>query len=439
MKRIVLGLMLAGVSVASAQSDAEIKAAVDKFSPRMVEIRQDIHRNPELGNHETRTAALVAAELKRLGMEVRTGVATTGVVGILRGGKPGPVVAIRADMDALPVTEATDIPFKSLVKTTYLGREVGVSHACGHDIHVASQLGVANILAGMKDKLTGTVVFIFQPAEEGLPPGEVGGAKEMVKEGALDNPKVDLVVGFHDNARPPGEVGETEALGVVSYTPGPALAAATVFRAKIIGRQAHGAAPHNGVDAILTASEVIMSLQQIRSRNLSPFTPSVITVGVVRAGDRNNVVAGEAYLEGTTRTFDPVVQDSLESRMRQVFDGVTRAAGATFTLEFDRTHPVTVNDSALTARMVPVIQRVVGKNMVREAPPITGAEDFSYFSQKVPGLFVFIGAVPPGKKSGGHHTPTFYADDATIPVAMRVMTAVVLEGLKPQPKQAATH
>jgi amidohydrolase len=430
MKLLVFGLMLVGVSVAQAQSDAEIKATVDRLSPRMIEIRQDIHKNPELGNHETRTAALVAAELKRLGMEVRTGVATTGVVGILRGGKPGPVVAVRADMDALPVTEQTDVPYKSLVRTNYLGRDVGVSHACGHDIHVASQLGVANILAGMKDQLTGTVVFIFQPAEEGLPPGEVGGAREMVKEGALTNPKVDFVVGFHDNARPPGTPGNTQDLGVVSYSYGPALAAATVFRAKIIGRQAHGSAPENGVDAILTASEVITSLQQIRSRNLSPFTPSVITVGVVRAGDRNNIVAGEAYLEGTTRSFDPVVQDTLESRMRQVFDGVTRAYGATYTLEFDRTHPVTSNDSALTARMIPVIQRVVGKNMVREAQPITGAEDFSYFSQQVPGLFLFIGAVPPGRISGGHHTPTFYADNAAIPIAMRVMTAVVLEALR---------
>lgn len=430
MKWLVAIAMVVVAGSASAQTDAEIKDAVDKIAPRMIEIRQDIHRNPELGNHETRTAGIIATELKRLGLEVKTGVATTGVIGILRGAKPGPVVAIRADMDALPVTEQVDLPFKSMVRTNYLGRDVGVSHACGHDIHVASQLGVANILAGMKDKLTGTVVFIFQPAEEGLPAGEVGGAKEMVKEGVLDNPKVDLVVGFHDNARPPGEPGNTEQLGVVSYTSGPAMAAATIFRAKIIGRQAHGAQPQNGVDAILTASEVITSLQQIRSRNLSPFTPSVITVGVVRAGDRNNVVAGEAYLEGTTRSFDPVVQDSLESRMRQVFEGVTRAAGATFTLEFDRTHPVTVNDSALTARMVPVIQRVVGKDKVRPTQATTGAEDFSYFAQKVPGLFLFIGAVPAGKASGGHHTPTFYADNGTIPVAMRVMTAVVLEGLR---------
>lgn len=430
MKLLPFVLLVAGPTLLAAQTDATVQLAVDKVSPRMIEIRHDIHSHPELGNHETRTAELIATELRRLGMEVRTGVGKTGVIGILRGGKPGPVVAIRADMDALPVTEETDLPFKSLVRTNYLGRDVGVSHACGHDIHVASQLGVANILAGMKAQLTGTVVFIFQPAEEGLPAGEEGGAKLMVKEGALTNPKVDMIVGFHDNARPPGEPGETQALGLVTYTPGPALAAATIFRAKVIGRQAHGAAPHNGVDAIVTASEVILALQTIRSRNLSPFTPSVITVGVMRAGDRNNVVAGEAYLEGTTRSFDPVVQDSIESRMRQIFDGVTRAAGATFTLEFDRTHPVTVNDSALTARMLPVIQRVVGKDHVREAPPITGAEDFSYFAQQVPGYFIFIGAVPPGKISGGHHTPTFYADDGTIPVAMRVMTAVVLEGLK---------
>lgn len=410
------------------QSDAEVSDAVARLAPRMIKIRQDIHQHPELGNHETRTAAIIARELTRLGLELRTGVAHTGVIGILRGGKPGPVVAIRADMDALPVTEQTDVPFKSIRSTTYLGRQVGVSHACGHDVHVAAQLGVANLLAGMKATLAGTVVFIFQPAEEGLPPGETGGAKLMVAQGALANPRPDLILAFHANGDPP-EGGRDMELGRVSYTPGPAMASSTKFIASVIGRQAHGSTPHLGVDAIVTASEVVLALQTIRSRSLSPFTPSVVTVGVMRGGDRNNIVAGEMLLEGTIRTFSSAAQDSIEQRMREIFDGITRSAGATFTLEFDRSHPVTVNDSLLAARFDPVLRRVVGSDLVHVRPPITGSEDFSYFAQQVPGFYVFIGAVPPGRVSGGHHTPTFYADDGTVPAAMRVMTGLVLAAL----------
>lgn len=421
-----LSMLLAPPLVA--QSDADVRGAVARLAPRMIEIRHDIHQHPELGNHETRTAAIVARELTRLGLELRTGIAHTGVIGVLRGGKPGPVVAIRADMDALPVTEQTDVPFKSVLSTTYLGREVGVSHACGHDIHVAAQLGVATLLAGMKAKLRGTVVFIFQPAEEGLPPGETGGAKLMVAQGALANPRPDLILAFHANGDPP-EGGRDMELGRVSYTPGPAMASSTKFTARVIGRQAHGSTPHLGVDAIVTASEVVLALQTIRSRNLSPFTPSVVTVGVMRGGDRNNIVAGEMLLEGTIRTFSSAAQDSIEQRMREIFDGITRSAGATFTLEFDRSHPVTVNDTLLAARFDPVLRRVVGRDRVHVRPPITGAEDFSYFARQVPGFYVFIGAVPPGRVSGGHHTPTFYADDGTVPAAMRVMTALVLEAL----------
>ena len=421
--------LLLGAQPLPAQSDAELATLVDRLAPRMIEVRHDIHRNPELGNRETRTAALVVRELRRLGLEVRTGVAQTGVIGVLRSGRPGPVVAIRADMDALPVTEQTEVPYRSIAKASYLGRETGVSHACGHDIHVAAQLGVANVLAGMKDRLQGTVVFIFQPAEEGVPPGERGGARVMVEEGALTNPRPDLILAFHANGDPPDEAGDDELLGRVAYTPGPAMAASTKWIARVIGRQAHGATPHLGVDAIVTASQVVTALQTIRSRTLPPLSPNVVTVGVFRAGDRNNIVAGEAYLEGTIRTFDDSTQDVIEARMRQTFDGITRAAGATFTLEFDRSHPVTVNDSALAGRFRPVLERVVGRNRVRVVPPQTGAEDFSYFARQVPGFYIAIGAVPPGKASGGHHTPTFYADDQTVPHAMRIMTALVLSAL----------
>ncbi len=427
--RLLLPVMLLVAPSLAAQSDVEIAAATERLAPRMIEIRHDIHRNPELGNRETRTSGLIARELKRLGLEVRTGVAHTGVVGVLRGGRPGPVVAIRADMDALPVTEQSDFPFKSIVTTNYLGRDVGVSHACGHDTHVAAELGVANILAGMKDKLTGTVVFIFQPAEEGPPPGERGGASLMVEEGALRNPTPDVILAFHADGDPPDADGDDELLGRVSYAVGPAMAGATTFRARVIGRQAHGATPHLGVDAIVTASQVVMALQTIRSRNLSPFIPSVVTVGVFRGGDRNNIVAGEVALEGTVRTFDPAVNDTIESRMRQIFDGITRSAGATFELEFAHGHPVTVNDSGLAARFRPVLERVVGPDRVRQVLPRTGAEDFSFFAQQVPSFYIHIGSVPAGKVSGGHHTPTFYADDGTVPAAMRVMTALVLEAL----------
>lgn len=421
---VAAGFLIAGSLHAQSR---DLAAAVDRLAPRMIEIREDIHRHPELGNHETRTAELVATELRRLGLEVRTGVAVTGVIGILRGGHPGPVVAVRADMDGLPVTELTDVPYRSVEKTTYLGREVGVSHSCGHDIHVAAELGLANLLAGMKDRIHGTVVFIFQPAEEGLPAGERGGAKMMVEEGALTNPRPDMILAFHTNGTTPDEEGDDELLGKVAYTPGPILAAATVWRARVIGKQAHGAYPHLGVDAAVTASQIVLALQTIRSRNLPPLSDNVITVGVMRGGDRNNVVPGEMQLEGTIRTFDLETQETIERRMREIFAGITASAGATFSLEFDRTHPVTVNDTTLSNRFRPVLERVVGKENVRIAPPETGAEDFSYFSQQVPGFYLQIGAVPAGKTSGGHHTPTFYADDQTVPMAMRVMAALVLD------------
>ena len=416
-------------AVLAAQSDADIAASVARIAPKMIEIRHDIHRNPELGNRETRTAALVAAELTRLGFEVRTGVAHTGVIGILRGGKPGPVVAVRADMDALPVTEQSDLPFKSVATTTYLGQQVGVSHACGHDIHVASELGVANVLAGMKPRLAGTVVFIFQPAEEGAPDGELGGAKLMLQEGALQHPRPDLILGFHTDGAPPDAEGDDEMLGRVSYAPGPAMASSTKWTAHVIGRPAHGSTPQLSVDAVVTASQVVLALQTIHSRNVTPFAPSVLTVGIFRAGERNNIIAGDAYLEGTIRTFDDSLMQTYERRMREVFDGVTRSAGASYTIDFSEPYPVTVNDSALATRFRPVLERIVGADHIRQAPPHTGSEDFSYFAREIPGFFYFVGVVPPGKVSGGHHTPTFYADDQAIPVAMRTMTALVVNAL----------
>lgn len=424
-------LALVATSPVEGQQAGAVEARIRELSPRMIALRQQIHRHPELGNRETKTAELVATELRRLGLEVRTGIAYTGVVGILRGARPGPVIALRADMDGLPVTEATDLPFRSTDSVVYLGRPTGVSHACGHDTHVAAQLGVASLLAGMRDRLAGTVVFVFQPAEEGAPPGEEGGAELMLKQGALGDPRPEMIFAFHANGAPPDAGGDYERLGRVQYTPGVMSAASTPWEARIIGRQSHGASPHLGVDAVVTASQAVLALQTIRSRNLSPLSANVVTTGVIRGGDRHNIVAGEVELRGTVRTFDDSVLAVIKRRMDEILDGVTRSAGARYELSFDATYPSVVNDTALVRRFLPVIERAAGKENVQQAPPRTGAEDFSFFSREIPGLYISIGGVPEGKVSGGHHTPTFYVDDQLVPVAMRVMSALALEALKP--------
>ena len=405
------------------QPDSRVLAAIDRHTPAAVEVRHEIHQNPELGNREVKTAALVASRLEALGLEVRTGIAHTGVVGVLKGAKAGPVLAVRADMDALPVTEATSLPFKSTARTTYLGQDVGVSHACGHDLHVAIQLGVATTLAGMRDRLPGTVVFIFQPAEEGVPPGERGGALLMVEEGVLRSPKVDAIFGLHVN----GSMDARGRLGTISYEVGPAAAASRAWYATVTGTPSHGAYPHLGVDPIVTASQVVLGLQTIRSRNLSPTTPSVVTVGTFQAGERQNVIPPAVKLSGTIRSFANPVQDTIERRMREVFDGITKAAGATFSLEFGQAYPVMMNDTLLARRMAPSLRRAVGAENVMETQPEMGAEDFSFFAQEVPGFYFTVGAVKPGTTSGGHHTPTFLADDSAVSIGMRAMTLAILD------------
>ena len=421
--------LLAAGAAAAGPTDAEISALVDKHAAAAVADRQDFHRNAELSNRETRTGERVAAALRKLGIEVQTGIAHTGVVGILEGGKPGRMIAVRADMDALPVTERTDYPFKSTARSSYLGQEVGVMHACGHDVHTAALLGTAAMLAEIRDQLPGTVMFIFQPAEEGVPAGENGGAKMMVEEGIFAKRKPDAVIAFHTNGDPPDEDGEHEMLGRVSYTPGPAYAAATRWQASVKGRQAHGASPNLGVDPIVTASEIVMSLQTIRSRVLSPLSQNVVTVGVFRGGERHNIIPEAVEMSGTIRTFDEATLATIEQRMRDIFDGVTKAAHASFELSFDHTHPLTSNDLALTARLAPTLERLVGKDMIAQVPPTTGAEDFSYFSNLVPGFYYWIGVVPQGKVSGGHHTPTFYAADESVPIAMRLTASLVVDYL----------
>jgi amidohydrolase len=418
---LVAALAMAVPPFALAQHP-NLDAAIARVTPEMTEIRHYLHQHPELGNREFETARLIAERLRELGFdEVRTGIAHTGVVGILRGGRPGPVVAVRADMDALPVTEATPFPFKSTVRTTYQGQEVGVSHACGHDIHMAVQLGLASVLSSVKRDLPGTVVFIFQPAEEGAPPGEEGGASLMVKEGVLDNPRPAAIFGLHTMWNMP--------VGEVGYTAGPALAASDHFTVTITGKGAHGAQPEVSVDPIVMAAQAIMALQTIRSRNLPPMEPGVLTVGLVRGGTRFNIIPDDVLLEGTVRSYRVEIQDLVERRMHEILAGVTAAGGGTYQLTYDRGIPVTVNDVDLTHRMVPTLQRALGAGNVLELEPATVAEDFAYFANEVPGFYYRLGTLEPGTISGNHHAPDFQADDGAIPVGIKAMAYLIWEFL----------
>ena len=411
------------IGPALAAQDAAVTSAVDRVAPAIIELRHQIHQNPELGNRETKTAAMVAEHLRKLGFDtVTTNVAHTGVVGILKGGLPGDVVAIRADMDALPVTEDTGYPFASKVRAEYLGQPVGVMHACGHDVHTAVQLGVASVLASMRAQIPGTVKFIFQPAEEGPPPGEEGGALLMVKQGVMDNPKPSAVFGLHTFAQ--------MEVGTLGYTPGPALAAVDHFKVRIIGRQSHGASPHLGVDPVVMAAQAVIALQTIRSRNLSPLAPSVVTVGIVRGGTRFNIIPDEVHLEGTVRTYDAAVRDAVEKRMGEILSGITAAGGGKHELIYDRGTPATINHLGLTDQMAPSLAKVVGKDHVKVIEPTMGGEDFAYFANEVPGFFFRLGMVKPGTTSGDHHTPTFRADDSSIPIGIKAMTTLVLDYLK---------
>lgn len=414
-----------GSATATAQDaailDDRISELVAKHEADILEFRHYVHQNPELGNREHETAKRVAAHLTALGMEVRTGIAHTGVVGILKGGKPGRTIAVRADMDALPVTEDTDLPFKSTVRTTYNGQDVGVMHACGHDVHTAVQYGVASILAEMRDEIPGTVIFIFQPAEEGPPEGEEGGADLMVREGVFDDPKPEAVFGLHTLAGMP--------VGDVGFTAGPALAAVDQFRATVRGVQTHGAQPQQGVDPIVMASQAVLALQTIVSRNVHPLEPAVVTVGMFHSGERFNIIPAEVKLEGTVRTYDPDVRDLIERRMNEILGGITSAGGGSYVLDYERGTPATINDIELTAQMAPSLVAVVGTDRVQEIQPTMGGEDFAYFALEVPGFFYRLGIHKEGSLIGPHHSPTFRADDASVPVGMRVMSNVLMDYL----------
>ena len=410
-----------GVWGADAGLDARVDQEARKVSSQLVEVRHQLHQNPELSNREAKTAELVAAHLRSLGLNPRTGIGKYGVVALLQGGKPGPLIAVRADMDALPVVEQTDLPFASTKKDTFLGQEVGVAHACGHDVHTSVLMGTASVLKAMQKDLPGSVLFIFQPAEEGPPAGERGGAELMLAEGAFAEGKPVAVFALHSFPDLP--------VGQVGFNPGPTMAAVDQFRITIKGKQAHGAYPHLSVDPVVMAAEVITAFQTIRSRNVPALEPSVLTVGIVRGGERFNIIPGEVHLEGTVRTYKAEVRDLIERRMREILDGVTRANGGSFEMDYQRNAPATVNDPELTRRVQPLLERIVGADNVKIVEPSMAGEDFAYFANQAPGFFYRLGVVAPGTTSGGLHTPTFRADDSAVPVGIRIMSRLLTDYL----------
>lgn len=403
---------------------AAVQSQVDSVMRQVIGWRRDFHQHPELGNREFRTSGIIAEHLEALGMEVETGIAHTGVVGILRGGRPGPVVALRADMDALPVEEQVDLPFASRVRTQYNGQDVGVMHACGHDNHMAILMGAASVLAGMRDELPGTIMFIFQPAEEGAPEGEEGGAELMLAEGIFDDLRPDAVFGLHVWPIP---------AGVIAVREGGTMASSDSFSIKVQGQQTHGAAPWAGIDPIVVASQIVMGLQTIPSRQLNATTtPSIVTVGAINGGLRSNIIPDSVEMIGTLRTFDAETRTQIHERVKRTAEQIAASAGATAEVEITLGYPVTSNDPQLTRAMQPTLQRVVGDNL-QEAPLITGAEDFSFYANEVPGMFFFLGVASDNPDMVyPNHSPYFYADESALPVGVQAMTALALDFLSVQ-------
>ena len=407
------------VTAQSSNLKALIDQRADELENQVIEWRRYFHENPELSNREFNTAKVVAKHLQSLGLTVETKVAVTGVVATLVGAKPGPVVALRADMDALPVLERVDVPFKSIAKGIYQGNEVPVMHACGHDTHVAILMGVAQILTEMKNELAGSVKFIFQPAEEGAPVGEEGGAKLMVEEGVLKNPDVDVIFGLHINDATP--------VGMINYRERGIMAAANSYKITVKGKQAHGSSPWAGVDPIVTAAQIINNIQTIVSRNLELTNQAaVVTVGQIHGGVRNNIIPEEVYMEGTIRTLDTDMRAKLFSRLETIVTKTAEANGAEAILDIREGYPVTYNDPELTTMMAPTLKAVAGSENVNYINAITGAEDFSFFQEQVPGLY-FHGGLPPGGTPAGHHTPDFYIDEAGMKLGVRAMANLVID------------
>jgi amidohydrolase len=419
---LVLTLLLSAFAVqkpepgAASARESQIAHAAEALRPKLIEQRRDFHMHPELSNREERTSRVVAERLRALGLdEVKTGVGKYGVVALLKGSRPGPVVAVRADMDALPIQETIDVPYKS--------QTPGVKHACGHDVHTTVELGVAEVLSKMRDQISGSIKFIFQPAEEGAPQGEEGGALLMIKEGALENPKPSAIFGLH--TMPGIEAGQ------IGYHSGAAMASSDRFTITIRGKGSHGAQPQLGVDAVTIAAEAVTALQTIRSRRIDPLEPLVITVGTINGGERYNIVAGEVKMTGTMRTFNEDVRQRAQEMMRQTLGGVTAAHGASFDLKFDSPNPVTYNDPRLVEETLPTIRRLVGDSNMIAPKPFMPAEDFSYYQKVVPGFFYFLGV---GNKAKGitaaWHTAEFDVDEESLVVGVKVMANVLLDYLE---------
>ena len=430
MRLTLLALALsAALPTASAQSPAppDSRAAADAVAADVLAWRRDIHQHPELGNRETRTSQLVADHLRALGMEVRTGIGATGVVGILRGGRPGPRIGLRADMDALPVTERGELPFASRVTTQFRGENVGVMHACGHDTHTAMLMGVAKALARMREELPGEVMFVFQPAEEGAPEGEEGGASRLLAEGLFADFKPEAMFGLHVIAGIPSDT--------IAVRPGPFMAGSDRFAIQVIGRQTHGAKPWGGVDPIVTAAQIVTGAQTLVSRR-SDLTraPVVLSFGAIKGGIRYNIIPDRVELVGTIRSFEPDMRETVLSGLRSMAEHIAAANGATVELQVpsDEGNPVVVNDPALTARTHASLMRAAGADKVIEVDPITGAEDFAYYAQQVPSVFFFVGATPPDRDMKGvasNHSPDFFVDEAALPLGTRAMLQVSLDYL----------
>ena len=424
MKKIIFCFALMSSWLGWSQSNHLPDQTYLSIEKKVIDWRRHFHQNPELSNREFKTAEVIAAHLKSLGLEVQTGVAHTGVVGILKGKHPGKVLALRADIDALPVEERNDLTFKSTVKSTFMDTPVGVMHACGHDTHTAILMGAAELLSQHKDQIHGTIKFVFQPAEEGPPPGEVGGASLMVKEGVLKNPDVDVIVGLHINSQTP--------VGMIRYKPGGTMAAAQRFVLKINGKQTHGSQPWAGVDPILIASKVIDAYQTIISRE-SDLTneAAVISVGKITSGVRFNIIPESLEMIGTVRTLDFEMQRHINQRMHELAKGIAEAYGGTADLEIQDFTSITNNDPGLVNALLPTLERVAGKDQVVLSKATTGAEDFSYFQEEVPGFYFFLGGMTPGSTgSFPHHTPDFKIDESGLLLGVKAMTEISLDYLK---------
>jgi amidohydrolase len=425
--KFILTLVYTSLSIITYAQVQELKTKVDQkaaaIESKCIDWRHYLHENPELSNREFKTSEYVAAHLRSLGLEVKTKIAHTGVVGILRGGKPGPVVALRADMDGLPIKERVNIPFASKAKGEYLGKEVDVMHACGHDAHTSILMATAEILSSMKASLPGTVVFIFQPAEESAPPGEEGGAQLMIKEGVLDDPKADVIFGLH--------IRSMIETGQIHYRPASLWAAVNSMTIKVKGKGTHGSTPWTGVDPIVTSAQIIMGLQTIVSRQMDLTNePVVITIGKIEGGVRSNIIPEEVTMLGTIRTLDTAMQRIVLQKIRHTITTIAESQNATVEINIDKGYPVTFNDIELTREMLPTLYDAAGEENVIVTKPLTGAEDFSFFAQEIPGLYFLLGGMPKGTNTAEapqHHTADFFVQDESLLLGIRTLSYLTLD------------